>query len=535
MSDARHSRRQFLQLTGSTALLAASGGLLTACGPSSPQASPQAGTRKAVMPAYVPSGLVKPDLPATAEGVLAAYYSYPAEPVTAFTGKPGEGLGEVKVLTNMFNPVPPGPDANRFWQELNTRLGATLNVTMAPGVPASAYVSKLSTVIASGDLPDILMLSATLANRSQILTRLCADLSDLVSGDAVKSYPFLANIPRDSWLATAYQGGVYAIPIPRAIVGTIMFARSDLIAERGLSGELKSYDDFLALARGLTDPAKNRWAFGSAKGVITYVGTMLGVPNTWAEQGGRFTSEHEAEGRKEAIARTAEMVKAGLFHPDAIGGKLNLRDLFGNGTIALNSDGYAAWDILADTYKVDVGALVSPGPARAGQAHFAITAFKKAGRDRLAKLLRVCDWLSAPLGTSEYMFRKFGVEGTHYTMKDGAPEPTSLGKAEVKLPLEYVADAPHVLGPRPRERVDAQRAYQERVVPAIVRNPAAALYSDTAVNKGGTLTKIIDQAELDIVSGRKPVSHWDEVVKQWRAQGGDQIRRDYETALAKGD
>lgn len=232
MSDARHSRRQFLQLTGSTALLTASGGLLTACGPSSPQASPPAGTRKAVMPAYVPSGLVKPDLPATADGVLAAYYTYPAHPVTAFTDKPGEGLGEVKVLTNMFNPVPPGPGSNRFWQELNTRLGATLNITMAP---AADYVSKLSTVIASGDLPDILMLSANLANRAQILTRLCADLSPLVSGDAVKTYPFLANIPRDSWLATAYQGGVYAIPIPRAIVGTIMFTRSDLIAERGLS------------------------------------------------------------------------------------------------------------------------------------------------------------------------------------------------------------------------------------------------------------------------------------------------------------
>ncbi|GAA3671101.1 extracellular solute-binding protein [Nonomuraea antimicrobica] len=532
MSDARHSRRQFLQLTGSTALLAASGGLLTACGSSSPPASPQGSTRKAVLPAYLPSTVVKPDVPATADGVLAAYHSYPANPVTAFTGKPGEGLGEVKVLTNMFDPVPPGADANRYWQELNTRLGATLNITMAP---AADYVSKLSTVIASGDLPDVLMLSASLANRSQILTRLCADLSELLSGDAVKNYPFLAGIPRDSWLATAYQGGVYAIPVPRAIVGTIMFARSDLIAERSLNGEPKSYDDFLALAKGLSDPAKNRWAFGGPKGVITFVGTMLGVPNTWRVEGGRFTSEHETQERKEAIAKTAELVKAGVFHPDAVGGKLNLRDLFGNGTVALNADGYAAWDILADTYKVDVGAIVSPGPARAGQAHFAITAFKKTDRDRLAKLLRVCDWLSAPLGTSEYMFRKFGVEGEHYTMKDGAPQPTSLGDAEVKLPLEYVADSPHVLGPGPRERVDAQRAYQERVVPSIVRNPAAALYSETAVNKGGTLIKIIDQAELDIVSGRKPVSHWDEVVKQWRAQGGDQMRREYETALAQGD
>ncbi|MFG1707801.1 extracellular solute-binding protein [Nonomuraea sp. M3C6] len=532
MSDARHSRRKFLHLTGSTALLAASGGLLAACGSPSPQASPQGGGRKAVLPAYLPSTVGKPDLPATAEGVLAAYYAYPDKPVTAFSDKPGAGLGEVKVLTNMFNPVPPGVAGNRFWQELNTRLGATIDITMTP---EPDYVAKLSTIIASGDLPDIIMISAKLANRSAVLTRLCADLSELVSGNAIKNYPFLANIPADSWQATAYQGGVYAIPIPRAIVGTIMFSRADVIKERGLNSAPKSYDEFLELAKGLTDPARNRWAFGGPKGVITFVGTMLGVPNMWRAEGGKFTSEHEVEARKEALAKTAEMVKAGLFHPDAVGGKLNLRDLFGNATISLNTDGYAAWDILADTYKVDVGAIPSPGPARAGQPYFAITAFKKADKDRLAKLLRISDWLAAPLGTTEYMFRKFGVEGEHYTMEDGKPQPTSLGTAEVKLPLEYVADAPHVLGPRPKERVHAQRAYQERVVPGIARNPAAALYSETAVNKNGTLAKIIDQAELDIVSGRKPVGYWDEVVANWRRQGGDQIRREYETALAKGD
>ncbi|MEO3744068.1 extracellular solute-binding protein [Plantactinospora sp. B5E13] len=529
------NRRRFLTLTGGAAL-AAGTGLLTGCGSSSTPTG-RGGAGSVTLPDYIPSQLVKPDLPPTAEGVMAGYYQYPRNLVTGVTGKPGEGLGDVSVLTNMFNPVPPAVGANRYWQELNNRLGANLNITMTP---SADYLNKLSTVIASGDLPDMMLISARLARRADVLTRLCADLSEFVSGSAVARFPFLANIPRDPWLATAYGGGIYAVPIPRAIVGRIMFARADLLRQRGLNPAPASYAEFLELARGLTDARQNRWAFASAKGVIILVSDMLGVPNVWQEQGGKFVAEVESPQRKEAVARVAEMYQAGLFHPDTIGGRLQLRDLFGNGTVALNSDGYAAWDVLADTYKVEVGGIVAPGydagtrPVhRSGAPSFALTAFKKADKGRIEKLLAICDWLAAPLGTSEYMFRKFGVEGTHWNWQGDVPVRTDLGNVEAKLPLEYISESPHVLGPTDRARVDAQRAFQEKAIPHLVRNPAEGLYSETSLSKSGELTKIIDTAELDIVFGRKPISAWDDAVRQWRAAGGDQIRGEYEKAFAE--
>ncbi|MEO3929489.1 extracellular solute-binding protein [Micromonosporaceae bacterium B7E4] len=535
MRNVQVSRRRFLAMTGGAAAVAAGSGLLAACGSSTTPTT--GGVGSVTFPDYLPYTGVQADLPATAEGVMAGFYRYPTDLVTAFPGKPGEGAGTVSVLTNILTPVPPAAGSNAYWQELDNRLGATLDITMTRQVD---YLSKLSTVIAGGDLPDMTLISARLANRADVLTRLCADISEFVSGPAIKQYPFLANIPTDAWRATAYGGGIYAVPIPRAVVGTIMFARADLIRDKGLHPNPASYQEFLALARGLTDARANRWAFGTAKQVVTFVGTMLGVPNVWREEGGKFTSEYETEERKEALARTADMVKDGLFHPDAMGGKLQLRDLFGNGTLAFNPDGYAAWDTLADTYRVEVGAVPAPrydgggvAPHRAGTTAFAITAFKQADKGRIQQLLRICDWLAAPLGTTEYMFRKFGVEGTHYTVQDGRPVLTDRGKVEVKLPLEYVADAPHVLGPGDRTRIDAQRAYQEKVVPSILRNPAEGRYSATAVDKAGAMSKIIDDAELDIVAGRKPVSSWDEAVAQWRRAGGDAARAEYEKALAE--
>lgn len=539
MSDTRISRRRFLEYTGGLAAVVAAPSVLSACGGGGGGVSPSdaaSANRAVTLPTYLPWDQVSPDLAPTPEGVMAGFYSYPT-PVDAFSSPPLAGAEPVEILTNMLNPLPPAVGDNPYWQEINARVGADLNLTMTP---QAEYPNKLATVFAGGELPDIMLITTTLANRADVLTRLCADLTEHLSGDAVSEYPFLANIPADAWPAMVYNGGIYALPIPRGIVGTIFFSRADLVAERSLNPAPASFAEFREVAEGVTDAANNRWAFGAGKSVITFVGNMLGVPNQWREEGGTFTSEHETEERKEAIARTAELVQAGLFHPDAIGGKLQLRELFGNGTLVFQSDGYAAWDILADTYPVDVGSVVAPafdgggpGTVRAGATSFGYTAFKKADPERIQQLLALCNWLAAPLGTSEFMLRKYGVEGTHYTMENGAPVRTDQGTTEVKLPLEYVADSPHVLGPRDRARVDAQRGYQEAAIPNIVRNAAEGVYSAAAINKGGQLTKIVDDAELEILSGRQPIEYWDTVVDNWRRQGGDQIRSELEAAFAE--
>ncbi|SDU13417.1 extracellular solute-binding protein [Jiangella alkaliphila] len=543
MSDMRFTRRRFLEVTGGLAAVVAAPSLLSACGGDG-GASPSdaASANKAVqLPTYTPWEQVSPDLPATPDGVMAGFYSYPT-PVDAFSSPPLAGAEPVEMLTSLLGPLPPAVGDNAYWQELNTRVGTELNVTMTP---QADYPNKLATVFAGGDLPDIILINTTLANRSDVLTRLCADLTEYLSGDAVNEYPFLANIPADSWPNMVYGGGIYALPIPRAVVGTIFFSRADFIAERSLNPAPAGFAEFRELAEGLNDPANNRWAFssgevGNGKNIITFVGNMLGVPNAWKEEGGTFTSEHETEERKEAIARTAELVQAGLFHPDALGGKLQERELFGNGTLAFKSDGYAAWDILADTYPVEVGAVAAPkfdgggpGMVRAGATSFGYTAFKQADPERIQQLLALCNWLAAPLGTSEFMFRKYGIEGTHYTMENGAPVRTPEGDTEVKVPLEYVADSPHVLGPRARDRVDAQRAYQEEAIPNVVRSAAEGLYSEASINKGGQLTKIVDDGALEILAGRQPIEYWDTVVDNWRRQGGDQIRTELEAAFAE--
>ena len=62
-------------------------------------------------------------------------------------------------------------------------------------------------------------------------------------------------------------------------------------------------------------------------------------------------------------------------------------------------------------------------------------------------------------------------------------------------------------------------------------NPIAGLYSPTDGSKGITLrTTFIDKMN-DILFGRAPVSGFDDLVKEWRANGGDTIRGEYEKAF----
>jgi putative aldouronate transport system substrate-binding protein len=37
---------------------------------------------------------------------------------------------------------------------------------------------------------------------------------------------------------------------------------------------------------------------------------------------------------------------------------------------------------------------------------------------------------------------------------------------------------------------------------------------------------------VDIVSGRRPVSDYDQAINAWRSNGGDQIRGEYEAGIA---
>src|SRR5262249_164077 len=63
-----------------------------------------------------------------------------------------------------------------------------------------------------------------------------------------------------------------------------------------------------------------------------------------------------------------------------------------------------------------------------------------------------------------------------------------------------------------------------------IKNPTVGLYSSTNGQKGATLNQAMLDGLNAIVFGRADVSTFDQLVKDWRSNGGDQIRAEYARA-----
>lgn len=549
------SRRTLLRGTLGATALAGLAPALAACGNNSgsgPAASSNAGVK---LPSYIPlaHGPV-PDLAPTSAGVLAGFLKYPANPISVTSGKPGDG-STMSAFVQTYSPVAPALGRNTYWQALNKALGVSLNMQV---VPASDYNDKLNALVAGSNLPDMVQIRGVQPNLPQLLQAEFADLSDLLGGDAVKDYPLLANIPTVCWKTSCiWNNGIYGIPIPRATMGAVMYIRADLAAKKGVNPQPGSYAEFAALCKELTDTKHNVWALSEPNetpgsvGTLQFVMQMLGVANNWQLSGGKLTKDIEQPEAQEALAKVAELWKAGYIHPDSFETTTsdlttNYKQWFNAGSALMDTDNYTAWpqfyvqNVAGPSFKIagmmppnyDSG---SKAVTWQGNPSFSMTAFKKASTDRLKALLKVCDWLSAPFGSSEYLLKNYGVNPTDWTRTGSDVVQTNTGSDEVPgLGVGYVGAPPYVLYyPGQAAATTDGHAFESQWLALSVADPTLGLYSKTYATKQSALNGQLVDAQNSILRGAQPVSSWADAVKTWRSAGGDQMRSEFEEALGK--
>src|SRR5712664_4832045 len=169
-------------------------------------------------------------------------------------------------------------------------------------IAGSDYRTKLATVMASDDLPDIIHLFQGWSagqNLPAFLKAKCADLTSYLAGDAAKDYPFLAATPTYAWKnsVSAIDGALYLIPIQRHLpifpsFGGYFFANTDVWNKEIGEGYVpKNADDLKRILVQLTRPQDNRWGIGNS-GVSNIAGesgpfslstyaAIFGAPHNW--------------------------------------------------------------------------------------------------------------------------------------------------------------------------------------------------------------------------------------------------------------
>jgi putative aldouronate transport system substrate-binding protein len=496
------------------------------------------------LPSYTPYAGVTPDMPATADGVSAAFLKYPSPPVQMHSGVPGKG-GEVTSFTQFYAALATPLDSNPYWRQFNKMLG----VKWKPTIAGDDFQAKLATMIAGNDLPDLTMIPlAGVPNLIDVLQHVFVDLTPYLGDDAVKAYPALAGFAPAAWTASTVNGFLAGIPLPREQVKWVMMVREDYREALGVTGEVATKEDFVSLCQALTDVKKNRYALGYPAAAWDFIQEVFRVPNGWVEADGKFTSAYETDEMKGAIGWFNTLVKQKCFNPDAFAASgSTINSWLYNGTVALRMGPPAVWysSLPRMTDPKAKFSLIKPPsdngqPGRQllgpGTTQTVTGISKKASESRVKELLTLIDWLASPFGTKERQFFSYGIEGHDFNFVNGDPQLISAVSDQELNVAPKVADPVQVIyAPGQPDITTAIYQYEKDMVPGGASDPTWSLYAPTASAKQASLDKTMGDLVNDIAQGRKSLSDWDSAVKSWRSKGGDTIRQEYQDAFAKAN
>ncbi|MFF1285673.1 extracellular solute-binding protein [Streptomyces sp. NPDC058299] len=544
------SRRGILASTAVAAAAVAGGmPLLTACG------SADSGTRggtsagknaRKLLPAYVAGNVVKPDIPA--KNGSAAGFTRRLDLADLKTSVPRKlGKGNKVTVMSPFWGSPPKQD-NAYYRAMNDLVGVDVRWQNQDG---NTYEQKLGAVLASSEVPDVVVVPGWNMNGkipSAVISKF-ADLGPYLSGDAVKDYPNLAAIPTDAWQRSIFGGKLRGLPQPAPYVtGIVPLYRKDVFDKEGYRVP-RSADEFMALAKDITNAKAKRWACLDMKWTAFQMfGVLSGSekPLGWNLADGKLVNRIETDEYLEALEWTRKLFAAGVVHPDARLGKSQATDpgpkfaageflIYANNISqwwsrtaeqATHNPGFKVWGM--DVFGHDGGAprLYAEQPA-------GIFAFvnRKASEAVIRDVLAVADATAAPYGTKEYMLTNYGVEGTHYTVKKGVPTKTDQGNIDVLNAYVMIASpAPTIAHPDFPEVARGQVEWQQRMGAFTTKSSFYGMQI-TEPSRYTGLGNDFEQLEDDIVRGRKKIGDMQQAVSDWRSRGGDKLRDWYKKVL----
>ncbi|MER5789233.1 extracellular solute-binding protein [Streptomyces sp. NPDC001980] len=543
------SRRSFLASTAvATAAVAGGMPLLAACGASDSGSGGGSSSGKGaqkLLPAYVANNVVTPDIPSKNGSSIG--FTGKLDLATLKTSVPkklGKG-GKVTVMAPFWG-SPPKQD-NPYYNAMNDMIGVDVEWQNQDG---NTYDQKLGAVLASSDVPDVVVIpNWNMGGKipTAIISKF-ADLGPYLSGDKVKDYPNLAAIPTDAWRRCIFGGKLRGLPMPSSYVTNIVpFYRKDIFDKEGYQVP-RSADEFLSLAKEITNAKAKRWACMDMKWTAWQMFSVLSgseKPLGWNLVDGKLINRIETDEYLEALEWTRKLFAAGVVHPDSLLGK-NAPDpgpKFAAGEFLIYPNDISQWwsrtaeqATQNPDYRIwgmDVYAHDGGSPQVWAEQPAGIFAFvnKKASESVVHDVLAVANTTAAPYGTKEYMATNYGVEGTHYTVKNGVPTKTTRGNNEVINAYVMIASpAATIAHPDFPDVAKAQVEWQQRMG-GFTRKSSFFGQMITEPSRYTNLMDDFETLEDDITRGRKKISDMQQAVAEWKTKGGDKLRDWYQKLL----
>ncbi len=540
------SRRSFLASTAiATAAVAGGMPLLAACGGGSEDTKKREGATSGkdaakLLPAYVPSTVARPDIPAK-NGSAAGYTDKVdlAALVVSVPHKLGTGT-PFKIMSPLWG-TPPKPDC-AYYKAVDAAAGTKVTWQNQDGM---TYADKVGAVLASSSLPDVMVLADYHMGGKirQAIASKFLDLGPYLAGDKVKKYPNLAAIPSDAWRMSIFGGALRGIPMPLAPANRIVpYYRKDIFDKKGWTAPT-SADEFLSWAKEATSSRAKVWACGDMSWISQ---SIFGLCPGWnIDDDGKVRFQIERPEYLESLEWTRKLFAAGVVHPDDKARSGDPIQRFTAGQIlAFNSD-TSHWYTLSaeqgagksdfriegmDIFGADGG---NPRLWASSPASIWSMIRKDAPKEVVENALAAANFAAAPYGTKERMLVDYGVEGTHYTVKDGTPVKTARGNSELINAWPMLGGpAPFIAHPDLPEIARKQVEWQQRMG-AFMKKTSTYGMNIIEPSRYANIASQHEQLQLDFVRGNKSLADVQSAISTWRSSGGDKLRDWYKELFDK--
>lgn len=474
---------------------------------------------------------------------------------TTVEDAPGSGA-EVSTFQVLWA-APPRPKAkNAYWKELEKRLDITFKPTLAA---SDGYNDKLSTTVASGKVPDLTFVQdADPIGQQAIMDGAFADLSEVLGGDNVKKYPNLANVATNAWKASAKNGHIFGVPNENPYLTNFPIIRSDLMKLAGHDSMGSTADEWLQVMTdigGLKQAhGKKVWGMagidGKAQAMFEW---MFRAGTTWqVDDSGKVTNVLQTDAFEQVMEFENKLWKAGVIHPDGVGG--DLPDMFTPGQIALSVDSFSGFfgnpiigEVIDATPEAELEFFVPPAVdggdlvIQRDDGYWGIVAVSAEAaedEDRLHELLGILNYWRAPFGSKENLFITTGSEGVNYEFgKDNEIVPLGNDQADSdRLALQWLgcfASPTFSIKPSLASYTDNFRSSLEKLISQTVPNPVAGLIAPSAAKLNAKLDQMNTDYRNGFITGRKKLSDIKEYREKWLKAGGQKICDEYAEAIEK--
>ncbi|TXK75873.1 extracellular solute-binding protein [Paenibacillus sp. N3.4] len=446
---------------------------------------------------------------------------------------------KISIMTTYYTDQPPGPD-NVIVKEIEKRTNTELNITW---VSPNNYNDKVNVTLASGDIPDLVLITDWVNNtafRNMIGQGAFWDITSLIEKE-----PNLKSLPADVWTNTKMQDGkTYGIPRVRPVEGgMIPVIRKDWLDKLGLPvpgtpdeiyNTLKAFkekdpggvgkDNVIPLVGTVQSNGMDQ---------LTWITNLFTKNNNYKEVSGKLVWDNFMPEYRDALLYLNKLYTEKLMAADfAVMKQTQAADLIKAGKAGLHVGTVeSSWAGVEELRKTNPQADLLPfipkgkdgnGFTTRDSGSFGFFVIpKKVSADKVKKLLDFMDYGTSPEGSD---LANYGFKDVHFTEKDGFKFATEQAKKDIvaqqafgQIFLKYDKYLRAYRGGMTKEVFDRNVKIIDSAAQASAPDFTTGLYSETKNKIISDISKNLTDLKIQIIMGRKPIAEWDKAIDQLKA------------------